>query len=316
MDSFFAGSHPSVKRFARSLNTRDDFLKKVADVTLKHGIANVSQSALTFDVQTTKAEDIASCLKKFGVVCLNNAVDSASFDVLNHKVDKLFSDIYASVKGAGDNDSGDLGELAWQRNLSLARTFNELLDYSKPIVNIRGNAGSDTGMMDMFNIQSITQLKADDGFRQLYELFTSGLAYQVIRSISSFTFSNVQMYENESVTDTRGFHIDNIFGTYKVFVYLTDVTSKDEGPYCYIPGSHRLPYLHRLELRQTEKSGIRPRDMLSSEYLPYIRFIAPRGTIIISNQTGIHRGYPQVDGASRRVIVANYSDHIKMGRRY
>lgn len=316
MNTVFTSSHPSVKRYAAALTSNEDYLKKIAAVTEKSGLPKVSQEALTFDVTRHSTHTIATNLQKYGVICLNNLVDSNMCDGLNEIADGVFSDVTHSTAADDSVDAGDLGYLAWQKNLRLADTFNALLDYEKPIVNIRGSAGSDTGMMDVFNIQKIPALSADKGFKQLFNEFTHGRIDQLVRQVSSFTFSNVQLYENRSVLDTRGFHIDNIFGTYKVFVYLTDVNSEREGPYCYVPGSHRIPYLHRLELRQTERSGIRPRDMLSSEYLPSIRFVAPRGTVIVSNQTGIHRGFPQQPGACRRVMVANYSDHVKMGRRY
>lgn len=316
MNTAFSNSHPSVKRFAKDMRTDTCYLQKVANVIHKAGYCHATQTQLTYDVNNADTSAIASTLRSYGLVCLTNVVDSASLATLNGHADTLFKRINEGIASQPQEQYGDIDDVAWQKNLSVANNFNQLVDYPKPMVNVRGSAGSDNGMLDVFNVQKLAVLRDAPGFQQLYNFFVNGLAHQLIRKISSFTFSNIQLYENRSVTNTRGFHIDNIFGTFKVFVYLTDVKSCEDGPYCYVPGSHRMPYLHRLELRHTQNRGIRTRDMLSSQFLPHLKIFAPKGTVIISNQTGIHRGHPQKMGGKRRVLVANYSDHVKVGRNY
>ncbi|WP_414830135.1 hypothetical protein [Alteromonas sp. H39] len=308
--------HPSVTHFAANgINDRDAFLKKVAMLSQSAECARADINTVTFEFAAKNMTSITRALRHYGVVCLTNVVSEQSINDFNGKFDALMSRLSDDAANP-DTEHGCIDGVSWQRNLKLANNFNELVEFGAPIVNIRGSESSDTGMRDVFNVQKIKDFASDSLITECEAQFSSGLVQQIVRQVSPFLYTNTQVYENQSITDTRGFHIDNIFGTHKAFLYLTDVLSEGDGPYCYAPGTHKLPYLHRLELRYTERMGIRSRDMLSGDYLHAIKMIAPKGTLIISNQTGIHRGIPQRKGAFRRVLVGNFSEHNKVARNY
>ena len=46
------------------------------------------------------------------------------------------------------------------------------------------------------------------------------------------------MYLNDNILSTRGFHVDGYHSSLKGFVYSKDVFSLDQGPFCYVKGSH------------------------------------------------------------------------------
>ena len=314
--NYAALAHPSVQRFARSVpSSIDSYLKKLADKHLLNG-ANVGLEQVSLSPEETTVTAVADKLRQYGVVCLKNFIPTDVIDAFMPTVERDLVRIENAMAQPDAADYGEVDGIAWQRNLSQAKNFNELYDYAMPIANIRGSAGSDSGMLDLFHIQKIKRWAALESFRYAQHEFCHGLVAKVVEHISSFRFSGLQLYQNKSVTDTRCFHVDNIFGTYKAFMYLTDVATAGDGPYCYVPGSHKVPFLHRLELRLIEKQGARGRDIWSAKYLPYIKFIASRGTVIISNQTGIHRGFPQSLNHTRRALVANFSDHVELGRKY
>lgn len=314
--NYAALAHPSVQRFARSVpSCIDDYLHKLADKHLLNGASAVLED-VSLAPEETSVSAVADKLSRYGVVCLKNFIPAQLIDTFMPAIEQDLAQLEAAIAQSQNVDNGDVAGITWQRNLSKAKDFTALYEHETPIANIRGSAGSDSGMLDLFHIQKIARWNELDSFRHATHEFCHGLTATVVEKISSYRFSGLQMYQNKSVTDTRCFHVDNIFGTYKAFMYLTDVNTPEDGPYCYVPGSHRVPFLHRLELRLIEPQGARGRDIWSARFLPYIKFIAPRGTVIISNQTGIHRGYPQAMNHTRRALVANFSDHVELGRKY
>ena len=116
--------------------------------------------------------------------------------------------------------------------------------------------------------------------------------------------SNVNCYLNKSNTTTRGFHFDSEKKQVKIFIYLTDVNSFKDGPYTFVSKSH------------TDMSSIRTNKKLSyglknETEAPIFNFdyiypiFANRGSLIISNQAGFHRGFPQSKDGYRILLVIN-----------
>ncbi len=81
------------------------------------------------------------------------------------------------------------------------------------------------------------------------------------------------IYLNDSVTATRGYHIDGLAVKAKSFLYLTDVLSDDDGPYCYALGTHRAS--------QTPRAGSHAREgqplASSGRRLPLLDQVIRRG---------------------------------------
>lgn len=94
----------------------------------------------------------------------------------------------------------------------------------------------------------------------------------------------------------------------KVFIYLTDVGPQD-GPHSFIEGSHA--------------SGGIPQNLLEKGYVRLsddevlrnfgssreVLFSAPRGTIIIEDTRGLHKGHP-VSGNSRLILQLQLSNSL------
>jgi hypothetical protein len=94
----------------------------------------------------------------------------------------------------------------------------------------------------------------------------------------------------------------------KVFVYVTDV-SESQGPHCFIEGSH--------------KSGSLPRSFLRSAYSRLTdeavfahfgksrerKFVATRGTVIIEDTRGLHKG-EHVKNGDRLIFQMQYSNSL------
>lgn len=305
--------HKSVQKFAMSTDhSVDGYLAKIAHKHCGYSKPDISLDDLKTPAEVEIAADV---LSRYGVVCIPNFVSASILDNFNDVLEKVLSDVSFNQKLYPEKEHGEVKNIAWQRNTAIAKSFNQLVDYPIPIINIRGGSGNDTGMIDFFNLNKVPEFKTNTSFTTLFNSLSKGFVAQTVARVSPYRFSSMQMYKNSSVTDTRDFHIDNMLGTHKAFLYLSDVNCADDGPYCYVPSSHRIPYLHRLELRLTDKSNNMKRDIRSGKFLRHIKFLAPRGTLIISNQTGIHRGFPQRCGHVRKALVSSFGYHRKLNCR-
>jgi len=75
----------------------------------------------------------------------------------------------------------------------------------------------------------------------------------------------------------------------KVFIHLTDVTA-DTGPHCFVSGSHRTGAIPRdlLERGYARLSDEDVRARFGKERL--IEHLGPRGTILVEDTRGLHKG--------------------------
>jgi hypothetical protein len=126
----------------------------------------------------------------------------------------------------------------------------------------------------------------------------------LVAAVSDARPTQINLLHNGSVTNTRGLHVDSLNGNYKAFLYLGDVRAED-GPYAYVPGSHNRADLLRREARLNSLLGRAETDSHAFDDLA-LSFPVPRSTLIVSCQSGVHRGLPQKPGASRSVLVANF----------
>lgn len=180
----------------------------------------------------------------------------------------------------------------------------QMSNASRTIVN-RRSGKDDDGMLDIFNIDEtipeLGEIKNDDYISSII----NGAA-----SHSGFGPENINLYYNRSVTGTRGYHFDSYNSQYKAFVYLTDVPDESHGPYSYIEGSHRKSLLRRrFEGLINKTKGNKPTAAISMFYDDddIVTFTAPKGTLIISDQTGYHRGIPQAEGRERMLVSNSYT---------
>jgi len=171
----------------------------------------------------------------------------------------------------------------------------------EPLVK-RRTGERDDGMLDLFNMElrvpELGEFKDDAFVANIVNRATDG----------PYSADNVNVYVNRSVTNTRDFHADTYSGKFKSFVYLTDVPDESYGPFAYIEGSHESSVIERTATKVTN----RLRDDPATNALFYdesdVRVCtAPRGTLIVSNQAGYHRGLPQREGRERILATTSYT---------
>ena len=80
----------------------------------------------------------------------------------------------------------------------------------------------------------------------------------------------------------------------KAFVYLNDV-DENNGPFQYIKGSHKGSFLIRNFIKKNfgfDKKNFSDDEINNNFYNDIVTFKKPKGTVIIFDGTGIHRGKP------------------------
>lgn len=113
------------------------------------------------------------------------------------------------------------------------------------------------------------------------------------------------------------FHADTFHPTVKAWLFLTDV-AEDEGPFCYVPGSHRLTperlaWEKAMSIKAPEgvdrlssRGSFRvTRDELPALGLPEPRaFAVPANTLVVGDTFGFHARGPSVRPSTRVEIWA------------
>jgi Phytanoyl-CoA dioxygenase (PhyH) len=113
-------------------------------------------------------------------------------------------------------------------------------------------------------------------------------------------------------------HADTFHPTMKAWFFLTDV-AEDEGPFCYVPGSHRLTaqrlaWEHARSLqardspdRLTSRGSFRidESELAALDLPPPRRFAVPANTLVVADTFGFHARGPS-RGATVRIELWGY----------
>ncbi|MGB5134606.1 MAG: hypothetical protein WBN89_05465 [Prochlorococcaceae cyanobacterium] len=177
--------------------------------------------------------------------------------------------------------------------------YKALEESVKPVINVRH--GEDDGMMDVFHPEGLAPELRMPILSCLHERLVGDLASMAFGQKLEVSCRN--LYVNRGVRHTRFFHCDGQGLKVKTFVYLTPVRSLEDGPYCYIPGSHLDGLLRRQNQTFNKRNQLNLheyRQVCGKHALP---IFAEPGDLVISAQHGAHRGLPQAPSARRAVLV-------------
>lgn len=208
------------------------------------------------------------------------------------KIDELIDNVYGYYEDEN---------LVIQKEEIRFNSYKKLANYSKPIITVR--QGQDQGMIDVFNFDKlpvIKNLKIQDHINQ------TGLN-DIIKgdNIKKLSLSNINVYRNIGITQTRGFHMDDLSNTIKGFIYLSDVEDLHDGPYCFCKGTHSEGAFRKVNQALSQMAPNKTETPLvpMDSILP---ILAKKGSLVVSNQTGFHRGIPQKETAERLLLVIRY----------
>ena len=161
--------------------------------------------------------------------------------------------------------------------------------------------GRNASVRELLNANDIdARLAALLNEDRIQELFSTYLGERV--EILGF---GIQLDEVDT-TSKRGFHVDVLYPPMlKAFIYLNDVEDLGDGPYTIVPGSHRW-WLRKFlnDFINACTTGAR-RDMSRFVSEDRVRaLLAPAGTMILSTQDAIHKGWGNQWRNRRYALIA------------
>lgn len=253
-------------------------------------------------------DPLAVSLAHHGFVVIRSFEDEDAMRALEQDVAVLHQQLGPL---AATDDPGALGERIYIRNDKTRalpenrRTgYRDIIAQDATVANFRGGA-TDAGMIDLFRPELYLERHE--------RLFSNAGRDQLVDELSSRAFAKpskpvvANLYINEGISRTRGYHVDGWGFKLKAFVYVTDVAETGAGPYCYARGTHRLA---RLKAYNRSYNWLMKQNNAEYQLFHASRetvLAGAKGDLIISVQNGAHRGAPQLAKAKRYMLVQMYS---------
>jgi hypothetical protein len=209
------------------------------------------------------------------------------------------------------NDLSNLQEIAYLNlpNHRVLKGYNNFRDADRPVINYRvkrpdGRTGSDAGMIDIFHPERLSINLGTRIQNCLHERLIQKLL--LVSSLNQMKVKCRNLYLNQGVQDTRSYHCDGRSLKFKSFVYISDVNALDDGPYCYVKGSHRRRRLWWRSASFNKNNQLGPFEFSQLQGAEAISLFAKAGDMVLSSQKGAHCGHPQHPDAKRAVLVNMY----------
>lgn len=163
----------------------------------------------------------------------------------------------------------------------------------------------DYSVNDLLANRDVQLLLSDGSLLALAEMYLN--ARPRFDVLSMWWHTNFHSRPDSEAAQFYHFDLDRLKWL-KVFVYITDVGS-DDGPHSFIEGSHAPGGIPQ-NLLNKGYARLSDAEVLSNYGSDKeIRFAAPRGTIIVENTRGLHKGNA-VSGNSRLILQLQLSNSL------
>lgn len=252
-------------------------------------------------------------LQRQGIIRLSQVARAADIEALNNLINQVLDQV-ESFRASGVAES-----LISEAYLNVPESraiagYKQLVNADRSVINLRfarpdGRSGSDAGMVDIFHPEKLSSELDQLTCRVLQEEVIQKLLWTSCLSPVQIRCRN--LYINNGVEDTRGFHCDGRALKFKAFLFLSDVRDLGEGPYCYVKGTHHDGAPWRQTSAFNRANGIDICEFTQLGGSKALPMMARAGDMVISSQAGAHRGHPQHPEGKRRVLVAMYSPKSK-----
>ena len=239
-------------------------------------------------------------LDKDGIFIIPSFIDEINSESICSEIENVVES-YKQKLGDKINYEDEAALIQTKPDKNQFKKYSDYANYPKPVLNVR--AGADNGMLDIFNIDNLLQNELSKGlFKKIREdLFLNKFLKSLPKSLK---MQNINSYVNSGITKTRGLHVDSYKNQIKLFIYLTDVMELKQGPYTYVKGSHRENPYKSINSQLSEGIKIKTETPIVNINDIY-PILAKKGTLVISDQSGYHRGFPQSENGFRRTLTVN-----------
>lgn len=258
-------------------------------------------------------ERASQSMQKNGCVILRNFLSTAEAGALLASLEELLSreEIASHIGKRMDHETDDyLINCTFQRFPRGEKvTPTTLFRLEKTIFNVRvgdiGPAGDD-GLIDVFRVDGPISECREVFQREKRNKFLIG----VLRKASGLLYESrlFNLYCNRGIEETRGYHADGFGPKVKAFLYLDDVSSTDDGPYCFGLGTHDHLALRESNIELYERFSGELKDATFNfwDRRRELKFLGKAGDFCMSFQRGAHRGWPQKAGHFRYALVQTF----------
>lgn len=218
--------------------------------------------------QDLEARKIADTIRDNGVTVLENYYNEEKCDSIIAEIDRLVKD----------------------------KSINLWQDESKSDSRIYGSHLHSKLIHEFYNDQFLKQI---------------GQSYLQSELINSHTLGARLISKEGNLGSGGGWHRDSVFKKqYKSIVYLTDV-EEENGPFEFLLKSHRKTSIYSSIVKngfKAHQNRMSPEEVLNfqeknPEYKSKV-FTAKRGSVVLVDTSGIHRGTPIKSGS--RYALTNY----------
>ena len=306
----------------RQLSTKNGKLRELgqhldSSVTYKATVSGIKTmstpfirdrlSEITFDYSNLRSDinTISAVLKKKGIIIIERFLDDKALTDTQTAIDEITKIVQSLNPVDFQVNVGDTVVPLQTKRYKRFSGYNEMANSGQPIITVRGER--DSGMVDVFNVD-LLPISEKKRFESLAAQFSNKDLLRVVAQYNSrLQPANLNLYLNRGITKTRGPHFDDLYGSLKGFLYLSDVDSLHDGPYCYAPGTNAISNLHAGSVALNPVFSHLPTDCNLTSADSFLPILAKKGTLILSDQTGIHFGFPQSIDGRRNVGVMRYS---------
>tara|TARA_X000000950_G_scaffold263079_1_gene334967 strand:- start:2720 stop:3652 length:933 start_codon:yes stop_codon:yes gene_type:complete len=239
-------------------------------------------------------------LDKDGIFIVPNFIDEINSESICSEIENVVES-YKQKLGDKIKYEDEDALIQTKPNKNQFKKYSDYANYPKPILNIR--TGADNGMVDIFNIDNLLRDKlCSNLFNKIREdLFLNKFLKSLPKSLK---MRNINSYVNSGITKTRGFHVDSYKNQIKFFIYLTDVMELKQGPYTFVKGSHKENPFRSINSQLSESLKIKTETPIVNINDIY-PILTKKGSLVISDQSGFHRGFPQTKDGFRRTLTIN-----------
>ena len=186
----------------------------------------------------------------------------------------------------------------------LKQDFQENLDNEKVW---RDANGSD---QRIYGIEFLSE-----GFRKLFkqDFLDSIYAKYIDRSnFYHFLMANNVIYKEDNLGSGGGWHRDVMNRRQLKFILYLNNVSEENGCFQYLPGSHSISDKWKINRSLKKESSVVRYSEEDIAKLPYeVKDLAgAKGTLLIVDTSGVHRGKPITDAGGERFAVTQYMSDV------
>jgi len=263
-------------------------------------------SALTVDAGAAGAaleSRAIGILREHGVVILTGLADPAAVAAARDELARFLAPFEAlwaqGARGEGVSTDG----IRW-----VARrkgTVNPLADPAS-VVCLWTEEGDDGGNVGVTRADQLARTRGLPALAALIDAPAQARLAAIVAGVHATGERRFDLLKKPGVARPQTAHVDTAGSFFYAFQYLNDMREPADGPYAYLPGSHRREDLLARDLVLNRLAGRAVRDLpaLAGRLVP---MTGPAGSIVLSCQRGVHGGLPQPAGRVRWALQTTFA---------